>query len=138
MSLVRRALLIIAVIAVASPRVAQAQASAAKKIPSGTYSIVANPNFSAEVDVTAFTIRFEGDSSMVTEQNGTVFIRSKLTYVGEELTWVDTEGQLSCPGTSRYKVAIDAANGDVRLTPVEDSCAERSGVLSQVKLVKMK
>lgn len=121
----------------ALPMTAHAQGATSKKIPSGVYSIVANPNFSGEVDVSMFTIRFDGDSSMVTEQGGTTFLRSKITYVGEELTWTDVEGQLSCPGTSRYKYVIDE-KGDVRLTPIEDSCPERSGVLAQVRLVKQK
>jgi hypothetical protein len=134
-----RTIAALSVAALLVPVTSQAQNGAPKKIPAGIYSIVPNPGFTGEVDVSAFSIRIEGDTSMVVEQGGTVFIRSKITgYNGDEVTWTDAEGQLSCPGTTRYKFAVDEASGDVRLTPVEDSCPERSGVLAQVRLVRQK
>lgn len=119
------------------PGAAGAQNAATKTIPPGSYSLVADSNFTGGVDVSGFTLRFEGDSILVAEQGGMTFIRSRLAYTSEELTWTDLEGQLSCPGVARYKYSVDARSGDVRLTPIEDSCPERSGVLAQVRLVRL-
>lgn len=115
------------------PTVASAQ-SAPKKISPGTYAVVPDPSFAAGIDVSVFTIRFEGDSLMVTEQSGAMMTRSRTSYQGDQLQWTDLEGELTCPGVAKYKVAITDEGKTVRLTPVEDGCPERSAIISQISL----
>jgi hypothetical protein len=121
----------------AQPAAARAQgAPSAKRIPSGLYQVVPDQNFSAGMDVSTFTVRFEGDTLMLVEQQGTTMTRSRMTYDGEHVTWTDLEGQLMCPGVARYKYVLTNDDKTVRLTPVEDGCGERSAIIAQVTMVR--
>lgn len=133
-TLLRR--LFVAALVLVLPAVASAQSSAPKKITPGTYSVVPDPSFAAGIDISVFTIRFEGDSLMVTEQSGAMMTRSRTSYQGDQLQWTDLEGELTCPGVAKYKVAITDEGKTVRLTPVEDGCPERSAIISQISLKK--
>lgn len=120
-----------------TPARSEAQsAAAARRIPSGVYQVVPDQNFSAGMDVSAFTVRFEGDTLMLVEQMGTTMTRSRMTYEGEHVTWTDVEGQLMCPGVARYKFTVSSDDKTVRLTPVEDGCGERSAIIAQVAMVR--
>ena len=132
-----RRLLLAALFAVV-PAAASAQGGGAapKKIAAGTYQIVPDSNFSGGFDVTGFTMRFDGDSLMMVEQNGTMMTRSRIAYEGENLTWSDLEGELMCPGTAKYKLVFSEGGSKIRLTPVEDGCAERSAIIAQISLVR--
>lgn len=118
------------------PASTDAQAASAKRIPSGLYQVVPDQNFSAGMDVSAFTVRFEGDTLMLVEQMGATMTRSRMTYEGEHVTWTDLEGQLMCPGVARYKFVISNGDRTVRFTPVEDGCGERSAIIAQVSMVR--
>lgn len=119
------------------PGEARAQSAAsAKRIPSGLYQVVPDQNFSAGMDVSAFTVRFEGDTLMLVEQMGTTMTRSRMSYEGEHVTWTDLEGQLMCPGVARYRFTVSSDDKTVRLTPVEDGCGERSAIIAQVAMVR--
>ncbi|MEP7383349.1 MAG: hypothetical protein ABI910_16795 [Gemmatimonadota bacterium] len=131
-TLLRRALF--AALVLALPTVASAQSSVPRKIPPGTYLIVPDPTFAGGIDVSVFTIRFEGDSLMVTEQSGAMMTRSKTSYQGNQLLWTDLEGDLTCPGVAKYTVAFTDEGRTVRLTPVEDGCPERSAIIGQISL----
>lgn len=120
------------------PAAATAQGNGtATRIAPGTYRVVPDSNFSAGMDVSAFTMRFEGDSVMVIEQAGAMVTRSRTSYEGEHLVWTDLEGALACPGVAKYKLAIANDGKRVRLTPVEDGCPERSAIVAQISLVRI-
>jgi hypothetical protein len=130
------ALAVVAALA-AMPVASSAQSSPApKRIPSGVYRVVPDQNFSAGMDVSAFTVRFDGDTLMLVEQMGTTMTRSRMTYEGEHVTWTDLEGQLMCPGVARYKFTVSSDDKTVRMTPVEDGCGERSAIIAQVAMVR--
>ncbi len=131
-TLLRRVL--VAALVLVLPSMASAQSSAARKIAPGTYVVVPDANFAGGIDVSVFTIRFEGDSLMVTEQSGATMTRSRTSYQGDQLQWTDLEGELTCPGVAKYKVAISDEGKTVRLTPVEDGCPERSAIIAQISL----
>jgi hypothetical protein len=54
---------------------------------------------------------------------------------GDKLTMTDYEGEMACAMPATYKVEIRPAG--LRLTPLEDTCTNRSAVLAGVTLVKM-
>ncbi|MBK6489167.1 MAG: hypothetical protein IPF98_20480 [Gemmatimonadetes bacterium] len=116
------------------PAMASAQSSPAKKIAPGVYQVVPDANFAGGMDLSAFSMRFEGDSVMVIEQSGAMMTRSRTSYDGEHLVWTDLEGELMCPGTARYKLVFSQEGRSIRLTPVEDGCAERSAIIAQISL----
>lgn len=118
------------------PAAVSAQASAPRKIVPGTYQVVPDPNFAGGIDVSAFTMRFEGDSLMVIEAGGAMMTRSRMSYEGENLVWTDLEGELACPGTAKYKLTISEDTKTLRFTPIEDGCAERSAIIVQISLVR--
>jgi hypothetical protein len=121
-------------LALAIPTLASAQgANAAKKVPPGTYVLVADSGY-AGPDVSTFTVRFEGDSLLVAEQEGQLMVRSKLTYEGQDLVWTDLEGNVMCPDVGRYKVTL--GEGFVRFVPVSDPCDGRLQVVANVRFVK--
>ena len=121
----------------AAAQSANAQSAAAlRKIPAGVYEIVPDSNYSAGMDLSNFTMRFDGDSLMSVEQGGTMMSRARTSYAGELILWTDFEGDLMCPGTAKYRIAFDATATVLRLTPVEDPCDQRSLVVSQVHLVR--
>jgi hypothetical protein len=109
------------------------EASAQVKIPTGTYEMVPDANYSAGFDVTGIVIEFT-ESTMTASQAGTVLVKSTTKMNGDVITLTDVEGQVACPSPATYKVTISQKG--VRLAPVEDPCAERSAVLAQVTLVK--
>lgn len=106
------------------------------RIPSGAYRVVPDPTAALGVDVSAFVLRFEGDSSLVVEQGGMLLTRARVQVAGDEVTWTDLDGQMVCPGQARYKLTLSDDRRTLRLTPVTDGCAERSMVVSQVSLVR--
>jgi len=116
------------------PAMAAAQSSAPKKIAPGLYQIVPDANFAGGIDVSAFSMRFDGDSLMAIEQSGAMLTRSRTSYEGEHLVWTDLEGELMCPGVARYKVVFSDEGRSIRLTPVKDACAERSAIIAQISL----
>ena len=121
----------------AAAQSANAQSAAAlRKIPAGVYEIVPDSNYSAGMDLSNFTMRFDGDSLMSVEQGGTMMSRARTSYAGDLILWTDFEGDLMCPGTAKYRIAFDATATVLRLTPVEDPCEQRSLVVSQVHLVR--
>ncbi len=134
-TLVRRLAMILVVSLLPSLVVAQG-AAAMRKIPAGVYQIVPDSAFSAGIDMTAFTMRFDGDSLMTVEQSGTMMSRAKITYEGDNILWTDLEGELMCPGTAKYKITFKASGASFRLTPVEDPCDQRSAIVVQIQLVK--
>jgi len=130
--------LVLAAAVLTMPSVALSQqgtSSAAKKVTPGLYQVVADPNFSAGMDMSVFTMRIDGDSSLVIEQAGALAARARLWYEGEHMLWSDLEGQLMCPGTAKYKLSIAEDGKSFRLSPVEDPCAERSAIVAQIKMV---
>ncbi len=131
-TLLRRTLL--AVFVLVLPTLASAQSATGRKIVPGTYQIVPDPSFAGGIDVSVFTIRFEGDSLMVTEQSGATMTRSRTSYQGDQLQWTDLDGELTCPGVAKYKVSFSDEGRTVRLTPVEDGCPERSAIIAQISL----
>lgn len=119
------------------PAAATAQGSdASPRIAPGTYQVVPDQNFSGGMDVSAFTMRFEGDSIMVIEQDGAMMTRSRTSYDAGHLVWTDVEGSLACPGVAKYKVTLTDEGKRIRLTPVEDGCPERSAIVAQISLVR--
>ena len=131
------AFVVSAIPAVLGTQSANAQSAAAlRKIPAGVYEIVPDSNYSAGMDLSNFTMRFDGDSLMSVEQGGTMMSRARTSYAGELILWTDFEGDLMCPGTATYRIAFDATATALRLTPVEDPCDQRSLVVSQVHLVR--
>lgn len=131
-------LLTIAALCLALPAAAAAQGNGpTPRIAPGTYRVVPDSNFSAGMDVSAFTMRFEGDSIMVIEQSGAMVTRSRTSYEGGHLVWTDLEGALACPGVARYALTLTEEGKRVRLSPVEDGCPERSAIVAQVSLVRM-
>ena len=121
----------------AAKQSANAQSAAAlRKIPAGVYEIVPDSNYSAGMDLSNFTMRFDGDSLMSVEQGGTMMSRARTSYAGDLILWTDFEGDLMCPGTAKYRIAFDATATVLRLTPVEDPCEQRSLVVSQVHLAR--
>lgn len=137
---VRRLMLAFVVFAIAlglAGHSAQAQsATALRRIPAGVYQIVPDSNYSAGMDVSTFTMRFDGDSLMTVEQGVTTMSRARTSYEGELILWTDFDGDLMCPGTAKYRISFDATATVLRLTPVEDPCDQRSLIISQVHLVK--
>lgn len=131
-SLLRYALLSALVLSV--PTMASAQSSTAKKIAPGLYQVVPDANFAGGMDVSAFSMRFEGDSLMVIEQSGAMMTRSRMSYDGEFLVWTDLEGELMCPGSARYKLIVSQDGRSIRLTPVQDGCEERAAIIAQISL----
>ena len=111
-------------------------ATALRKIPAGVYQIVPDSNYSADMDVSTFSMRFDGDSLMSVEQGGAMMSRARTSYEGELIHWTDFDGDLMCPGTAKYRISFDATATVLRLTPVEDPCDQRSLIISQVHLVK--
>ncbi|MGQ0649397.1 MAG: hypothetical protein ACT4P7_17730 [Gemmatimonadaceae bacterium] len=107
--------------------------AAQTKIPPGSYELVPDSNYSAGFDVSGLVLDIT-ETTMSALQAGTVLVKSTLTFSGDVVTLNDTEGQVACPGAAKYKVTITQKG--VRLTPVDDPCAERSAVLAQVTLVK--
>lgn len=116
------------------PALASAQSSPPNRIVPGVYQIVPDPNFAGGIDVSAFAMRFEGDSLMMIEQSGAMLTRSRTSYDGEHLVWTDLEGELMCPGVARYKLVFSDQGRSIRLTPVQDACAERSAIIAQISL----
>lgn len=113
--------------------VAPAAAEAQVKIPVGTYELVPDANYTAGFDVAGVIVEFT-ETTMTASQAGTVLVKSTTRMNGDVITMTDVEGQVACPSPATYKVTVSAKG--VRLAPVEDPCAERSAVLSQVTLVK--
>ena len=131
------AFVVSAIPAVLGTQSANAQSAAAlRKIPAGVYQIVPDSNYSAGMDLSNFTMRFDGDSLMSVEQGGTMMSRARTSYAGELILWTDFEGDLMCPGTATYRISFDATATVLRLTPVEDPCDQRSLVVAQVHLVR--
>jgi hypothetical protein len=116
------------------PALAEAQAGASRKITPGVYQVVPDPSFSAGFDVSAISMRFHGDTVMVIEQGGAMMTRSRTSYEGEHLVWTDLEGELMCAGVAKYKLVFSDEGRTIRLTPVEDACAERSAIIAQISL----
>ena len=131
------AFVVSAIPAVLGTQSANAQSAAAlRKIPAGVYQIVPDSNYSAGMDLSNFTMRFDGDSLMSVEQGGTMMSRARTSYAGELILWTDFEGDLMCPGTATYRISFDATATVLRLTPVEDPCDQRLLIVSQVHLVR--
>jgi hypothetical protein len=123
-----------AALLLALPARAEAQANAPRKIAPGVYQVVPDPSFAAGFDVSGFNMRFHGDTAMVIEQGGAMMTRSRTSYEGENLVWTDLEGELMCPGVAKYKLVFSDEGRTIRLTPVEDGCAERSAIIAQISL----
>ncbi len=124
-----RTLILPLLVVAALPLVASAQA----KIAPGMYQMIPDANFSGGIDVAGIDIEFT-ESTMTATQGGAVLVKSTFTLVGDMVTLVDTEGQVACPSSSKYKITMTEKG--FRMTPVEDACPERAGVLAQVSLVK--
>lgn len=125
---------LVATLFLAVPAVAHSQDGAPRKIAPGIYQVVPDPSFAAGFDVSAFNMRFVGDTLMVIEQGGAMMTRSRTSYEGEHLVWTDLEGELMCGGVAKYKLVFSDAGRTIRLTPVEDACAERSAIIAQISL----
>lgn len=131
-----RRLLVAALVATLPTTSAAQGAPAAPRIPPGTYQVVPDQNFSGGMDVSAFTLRFDGDSILVVEQQGMMMSRSRMTYEGEHLTWTDLEGQIACPGVAKYTFVLSDNNSKLRLSPVDDACSQRAAIIAQISLVR--
>lgn len=125
-----RALLLPLALLLAVPASSEAQT----KIPPGTYSLVPDATFNVDFDVSSVVIEFT-ENTMTATAGGTILVKSSFTIAGDMMTITDLEGQVACPSVSKYKVTISEKG--IRVTPVEDPCAERSSVLAQVTFVKM-
>lgn len=125
---------LLSALVLSAPALASAQSSAPKKIAPGLYQIVPDANFAGGIDVSAFSMRFDGDSLMVVEQSGAMLTRSRTSYEGEHLVWTDLAGELMCPGVAKYKLVFSDEGRSIRLTPVEDACVERSAIIAQISL----
>jgi hypothetical protein len=110
-----------------------AGAAAQVKIAPGSYEMVPDSNYTAGFDVTGIVIEFT-ETTMTALQMGNVLVKSSLSFAGDVLTLTDTEGSVACPSASTYKVSVTPKG--VRMTPVQEACAERGAVLGQVTLVK--
>lgn len=126
-----RALALGALIAAATPALAEAQST---KIPSGTYTLVVDSGAVIDAPIASITIVFT-DSVMTASVDGQVVVRSRLSMKDDNIVLTDFEGQMACAMPATYKVELKS-NG-VRLTPLEDMCEQRSTVLAAVTLVKM-
>lgn len=104
-----------------------------KKIAPGMYELVADANFSAGFDVTGVVVEFT-ETTMTAMMQGQLLVKSKIAISGDIMTIEDIEGQVACPGIAKFKVTI--SDKGVRMSPVEDPCAERGAVLAQVTMVK--
>ena len=118
-----------------APALARAQAAPAR-IPAGPYRVVPEPSAALGVDVSAFLLRFEGDTALVIEQAGMLMTRARMQFEGDVLAWTDLDGQMVCPGQARYRFTLSDDRTTLRLAPLADGCAERSMVVSKVSLVR--
>lgn len=126
-----RALAVGALVACTTPLVAESQSP---KIPNGTYTLVADSGFTLDVPLASITMVF-ADSILTANVDGQMVIRSRITLAGDKLTMTDFEGEMACAMPATYKVEEKPTG--LRLTPLEDVCTNRSGVLASVTLVKM-
>lgn len=125
-----RLLLIPLLVALALPSDAAAQV---KKLAPGVYTMVPDANFSAGFDPTGLLVEFSA-TEMVATMQGQLMVKSKITLTGDILTLEDIEGEVACPGMAKYKISF--TDRGMRMSPVEDPCAERGAVLSQITMVK--
>lgn len=125
-----RLLLIPLLVALVLPSDAAAQD---KKFTPGTYAIVPDANFSAGFDPTGLVVEFSA-TEMVATMQGQLMVKSKISLTGDIMTIEDLEGEVACPGMAKYKVSF--TDKGMRMSPVEDPCAERGAVLSQITMVK--
>lgn len=126
-----RALAVGALIAAATPLVAEAQST---KIPSGTYTLVADSGVVINAPLASITLVFT-DSILTANVDGQMVIRSRLTLKDDNLVMTDYEGEMACAMPATYKVELKPKG--LRLTPLEDMCENRSTVLAVVTLMKM-
>ena len=124
-----RALVLPLALLVTVPAASDAQA----KIPPGTYGLVPDATYNVDFDVSSVVIEFT-ENTMTALAGGTILVKSSFTIAGDVMTITDLEGQVACPSVSKYKVII--SDKGIRVTPVDDPCAERSAVLAQVTFVK--
>lgn len=131
MSSLVRALIVGAIVAATTPLEAESQNT---RIPSGTYTLVADSGFTLDVPLASITLVF-ADTILTANVDGQMVIRSRLMLAGDKLTMTDYEGEMACAMPATYKVEIKPAG--LRLTPLEDTCTNRSAVLAGVTLIKM-
>ena len=128
-----KSLLRLLVLPLAFLALASVSAEAQVKIQPGSYELLPDSNYSAGFDVAGVVIEFT-ETTMTALQMGNVLVKSMIKRAGDVLTLTDVEGQVACPSESKYKLTTSPKG--FRLTPVEDACAERAAVLSQVTFVK--
>lgn len=107
--------------------------AAQTKIAPGSYQLVPDSTYNIDFDLSGIVLDIT-ETTMTAMQLGSVLIKSTLSYDGNVVTMVDTEGQAACPTASKYRVSVTPKG--LRMTPVEDACEQRSMVLAQVTLVK--
>jgi len=110
---------------------AQAQGSVT---PRGTYTFQTDSGY-AGPDLTGLTVSFDDSNQMVVSgPDGTLLVKSKLTFENGVMTLNDQDGTNVCQYAGKYRVVGDAKS--FKLTLVEDGCPDRSAIVTTVKFVK--
>lgn len=109
-------------------------AQSASVTPRGTYTFVPDSGY-AGPDLTGLTVTFDKDNSMVVSApDGSLIVKSKLTFENGVMTLNDQDGTNVCQYAGKYRVVGDATA--FKLTLVEDGCSDRSAIVTTVKFIK--
>ncbi|MEP7348196.1 MAG: hypothetical protein ABI877_23220 [Gemmatimonadaceae bacterium] len=112
-----------------------AHAQAATSItPRGTYVLVPDSSY-AGPDIAGLVLTFAEDNTMVVAgPDGSLIVKSKLTFDNGVMTLNDQDGTNVCTNAGKYRVVGDLKT--FKLTLVEDGCQERSAIITTVKFVR--
>lgn len=104
-------------------------------LPRGNYSLVADSGY-AGPDLSGFVATFADDNTMtVVAPDGSLVVRSKLTFENDTVTLNDQDGSNVCPYAAKYKVSGDLTT--FKLTVIEDGCSDRSAIVGGLKWVRL-
>ena len=129
----RRFFVAAAAVLVLAANTAHAQ-TASSIIPRGTYAFVPDSGY-AGPDLAELKITFAEDNTMVVAgPDGSLIVKSKLTFENGVMTLNDQDGTNVCEFPGKYRIS-----GEVRkfkLVLVEDGCQERASIVTALKFVQ--
>jgi hypothetical protein len=102
--------------------------------PRGAYAFVPDSGY-AGPDLSGLTITFAEDNTMVVAApDGSLIVKSNLTFDNGVMTLNDQEGTNVCQYAGKYRVVGETKA--FKLTLVEDGCQDRSAIVTTVKFVR--
>lgn len=102
--------------------------------PRGSYQLVADTGY-AGPDLTGLVATF-GDDDVLTvlAPDGSLIVKSKVSFEDGVMTLRDQDGSNSCPSVGKYKLVGDG--GRFRLTFADDACTERAQIVAAISWVR--